>query len=183
MFHRLTNKVLPQLLVAHSLYVVGLYAGKEWVLGLDTGVPWLLIRVLALGGLGFVVWEVKYGKLFASKAIEVRSLRSYSDACGLSLPLNFWNVVVRCRDGFSVRAFTACVAVCCIGCFAAHKVRFRPFPSGLVYQHVYGHDRIRISHSLSQSDRLYPVFDRLAKSAYGQVFSTFDLAALKTTKC
>ena len=64
--------MLPQLLVAHSLYVVGLYAGKEWVLALDVGVPWLLIRVLALGGLGFIVWEVKYGRLFASRAIEVR---------------------------------------------------------------------------------------------------------------
>ena len=68
----MTNKVLPQLLVAHSLYVVGLYAGKEWVLALDVGVPWLLIRVLALGGLGFAVWEVRYGRLFASRAIEVR---------------------------------------------------------------------------------------------------------------
>ena len=70
----MTNKVLPQLLVAHSVYVVGLYAGKEWVLGLDVGVPWLLIRVLALGGLGFAVWEVKHGRLFTSRAIEVRSL-------------------------------------------------------------------------------------------------------------
>jgi hypothetical protein len=42
------------------------------VLALDVGVPWLLIRVLALGGLGFIVWEVKYGSLFASRAIEVR---------------------------------------------------------------------------------------------------------------
>lgn len=66
--------MLPQLLVAHSLYVVGLYAGKEWVLGLDVGVPWLLIRILALGGLGFIVWEVKHERLFTSKAIEVRSL-------------------------------------------------------------------------------------------------------------
>ncbi|KAF9787328.1 cation efflux protein [Thelephora terrestris] len=66
----LTNKVLPQLLVAHSFHAVGLYAGKEWVLSLDAGVPWLLIRVLALGGLGFVAWEVKYGKLFASRAVE-----------------------------------------------------------------------------------------------------------------
>lgn len=65
--------MLPQLLVAHSLYVVGLYAGKEWVLALDVGVPWLLIRVLAIGGLGFVVWEVKYGKLFGNRAIEVQS--------------------------------------------------------------------------------------------------------------
>jgi len=64
--------VLPQILVAHSLYVVGLYAGKEWVLELGVGVPWLLIRVFALGGVGFVVWEVKYGKLVASRAIEVR---------------------------------------------------------------------------------------------------------------
>ena len=69
----MTSKVSPQLLVAHALYVVGLYAGKEWVLGLDVGVPWLLIRVLALGGLGFIVWEVKYQRLFASRAIEVRS--------------------------------------------------------------------------------------------------------------
>jgi len=74
--------VLPQLLVAHSLYVVGLYAGKEWVLAFGVGVPWLLIRVLALGGLVFGVWEVKCGKLFASRAIEVRSLlsRPFSDA-------------------------------------------------------------------------------------------------------
>ena len=66
--------MLPQLLVAHSLYVVGLYAGKEWVLGLDVGVPWLLIRVLALGGVGFAAWEVRYGRLFGSRAIEVRLL-------------------------------------------------------------------------------------------------------------
>ena len=74
--------MLPQLLVAHSLYVVGLYAGKEWVLALDVGVPWLLIRVLAIGGLGFVVWEVKCGKLFGSRAIEVRSLFSNSSSDG-----------------------------------------------------------------------------------------------------
>ena len=70
--------MLPQLLVAHSLYVVGLYAGKEWVLGLDVGVPWLLIRVLALGGLGFAAWEVRYGRLFGSRAIEVRPVLSFT---------------------------------------------------------------------------------------------------------
>lgn len=46
------------------------------MLGLDVGVPWLLIRVLALGGLGFGVWEMKYGNVFASRAIEVRSLHA-----------------------------------------------------------------------------------------------------------
>lgn len=121
----MTNKVLPQLLLAHSLYVVGLYAGKEWVLGLDVGVPWLLIRVLALGGLGFVVWEVKYGQLFASRAIEVRSLcsHSYFDALRIHF-LNFGRIVVCRWDGLVVCALTARVVVCCLGYPIAHKVRF-----------------------------------------------------------
>ena len=123
--YRLTNKVLPQLLVAHSLYVVGLYAGKEWVLGLDVGVPWLLIRVLALGGLGFIVWEVKYGKLFASRAIEVRSLYSHSSFDALKIHfLNFGSIVVCRWDGLVVCAFTARVVACCLGCPVAYKVRF-----------------------------------------------------------
>ena len=125
--YRLTNKALPQLLLAHSLYVVGLYAGKEWVLGLDVGVPWLLIRVLALGGLGFVVWEVKYGQLFASRAIEVRSLCSHSSFDALRIHfLDFGRIVVCRRDGLIVCAFTARVVACCPGCPVAYKVRFCP---------------------------------------------------------
>jgi hypothetical protein len=125
---RLTNKVLPQLLVAHSLYVVGLYAGKEWVLGLDVGVPWLLIRVLALGGLGFVIWEVKCGKLFASRAIEVRSLSSCFSFDSLRIYfLDFGSVVVCRWDGLVVCAFTARVAACCLGCPVPYQVRFCPF--------------------------------------------------------
>ena len=126
--YRLTNKVLPQLLVAHSLYVVGLYAGKEWVLGLDVGVPWLLIRVLALGGLGFVVWEVKYGQLFASRAIEVRSLCSYSSFDALRIHFLVLGRIVVCRrDGLVVCASTARVVACCLGSPVAYKVRFCPF--------------------------------------------------------
>lgn len=114
--------MLPQLLVAHSLYVVGLYAGKEWVLALDVGVPWLLIRVLALGGLGFAAWEVRYGRLFASRAIEVRL--SCSPLPVEDSSLNFWSIVVCRRDGFAVCAFTTCVVARCAGCPVTHKVRF-----------------------------------------------------------
>lgn len=113
--------MFPQLLVAHSLYVVGLYAGKEWVLGLDVGVPWLLIRVLALGGLGFIAWEVKYGRLFASRAIEVWSLRALR--CSRRFIFNFDNAVVRRRDGIAICASSARVVVCCFGCPIAYKVR------------------------------------------------------------
>lgn len=113
--------MLPQLLVAHSLHVVGLYAGKEWVLILDVGVPWLLIRVLALGGLGFVVWEVKYGRLFASRAIEVQSpcFPIYSRAHFHS---NFGNAVVRCRDGLALCTFAARVVARCFSHSITRKV-------------------------------------------------------------
>jgi len=146
---RLTNKVLPQILVAHSLYVVGLYAGKEWVLGLDVGVPWLLIRVLALGGLGFVVWEVKYGQLFASRAIEVRSLCSHSSFDALRIHfLDFGRIVVCRRDGLVVCASTARVVACCFGCPVAYKVRFCPFSLGSIRREVQGnHDYgLRLHH-------------------------------------
>ena len=98
------------------------------MLGLDVGVPWLLIRVLALGGLGFVVWEVRHGRLFASRAIEVRSLCSHSpfDALKIHFP-NFGSIVVCRRDGLVVCAFTARVVACCLGRPVAYKVRFCPF--------------------------------------------------------
>lgn len=98
------------------------------MLGLDVGVPWLLIRVLALGGLGFVVWEVKYGQLFASRAIEVRSLCSYSSFDALRIHFLGFGSVVVCRwDGLVVCAFATRVAACCLGCPVAYKVRSCPF--------------------------------------------------------
>ena len=98
------------------------------MLALDVGVPWLLIRVLALGGLGFIVWEVKYGKLFASRAIEVR-LALFVMFEGPSY-LNFGSKVVRRWDGLAVCASTTRVVARCFGCPVAHKVRSR-LPSGL----------------------------------------------------
>ncbi|KAG5645716.1 hypothetical protein DXG03_005411 [Asterophora parasitica] len=50
--------------------VLALHAAKEWLLDLDAGVFWVLMRVLACGGLGVLVWEGFTGQMAKRKTIE-----------------------------------------------------------------------------------------------------------------
>ena len=57
--------------------MLSLYAGKEWLLDYEVGVFWVVMRVLACGGLGVLVWEGMTKQLAKRKSmqnIEVRRL-------------------------------------------------------------------------------------------------------------
>ena len=50
-----------------------LHAGKEWLLDLNIGVFWLVMRVLACGGLGVLIWEGVTGQVKKRKTISIEA--------------------------------------------------------------------------------------------------------------
>jgi len=58
--------------VVDVLFVVALQSAKEWLLDLDIGVFWVVMRVLACGGLGVLGWEMMTQQVMKRKNIEVR---------------------------------------------------------------------------------------------------------------
>ncbi|TRM65177.1 hypothetical protein BD626DRAFT_487931 [Schizophyllum amplum] len=64
------SRHLPQIFLSNVLYAFALYAGKEWLLEFDVGVFWVLMRVLACGGVGVLVWEGRTGQLAKRNSIE-----------------------------------------------------------------------------------------------------------------
>ena len=54
------------------LFVFAVHASKEWLLAFDVGVFWVLMRVLACGGLGVLIWEGFTGQSAKRGDIEVR---------------------------------------------------------------------------------------------------------------
>ncbi|KAJ3797766.1 cation efflux protein [Lentinula aff. detonsa] len=64
------SRLLPNLLLSNTLFVVSLLAGKEWIFDYEISVFWLTMRVLACGGVGVIVWEGLTGQLSHKKAIE-----------------------------------------------------------------------------------------------------------------
>jgi zinc transporter 5/7 len=65
------SKLLPRLFLSNLLFVIALHASKEWLLDFDVGVFWVVMRVLACGGFGVLVWEGVTGQLAKRKTIEV----------------------------------------------------------------------------------------------------------------
>lgn len=59
-------------LLADILLVIVLNAGKDYLM-YDTGVFWVLVRILACGGLAVMVWLVTSGQLQKKQVAEVRS--------------------------------------------------------------------------------------------------------------
>jgi zinc transporter 5/7 len=74
--YRIPSRHIPNILLSNVLYVLALHASKEWLLDLDVGVFWVVMRVLACGGLGVLVWEGTTGQLAKRKTIEVSSALS-----------------------------------------------------------------------------------------------------------
>jgi len=71
--HRLPSKHIPRIFLSNLLFVFAAYAAKEWLLQFDVGVFWVLMRVLACGGFGVVVWELVTKQMAKGpKNIEVR---------------------------------------------------------------------------------------------------------------
>ncbi|KAH9946505.1 cation efflux protein [Amylocystis lapponica] len=68
----LTSKstVLTQLVLSDLLLVLALHAGKTCLLSSDIGVFWVLVRVLACGGVGVTAWAVGTGQVRKKKTIE-----------------------------------------------------------------------------------------------------------------
>jgi len=72
-FRRIPSKHIPRIFLSNLLFVFAAYAAKEWLLQFDVGVFWVLMRVLACGGFGVVVWELVTKQLAKGpKNIEVR---------------------------------------------------------------------------------------------------------------
>ena len=59
------------------ILVIALNAGKDYLLN-ELGVFWVLVRVLACGGLAVMVWLVTSGQLHKKQIAEVRSCSPYS---------------------------------------------------------------------------------------------------------
>jgi zinc transporter 5/7 len=70
--NRIPGKHIPRILLSNALFVFSLYASKEWLLDLDVGVFWVVMRVLACGGLCVLFWEVMSGQVVKRNSIEVR---------------------------------------------------------------------------------------------------------------
>ncbi|KAF9478292.1 cation efflux protein [Pholiota conissans] len=64
------SKLVPRILISNVLFVFAVYASKEWLLNFDVGVFWVLMRVLACGGLGVLVWEISTAQTVKRGAIE-----------------------------------------------------------------------------------------------------------------
>ncbi len=69
-FPRPSSSVLSQRLLADVLLVISLNAGKDYLM-YDVGVFWVLVRVLACGGLAVVVWLFASGQLQKKQVAEV----------------------------------------------------------------------------------------------------------------
>lgn len=62
--------MLSQRLLADVLLVLALNAGKDYLMN-DVGVFWVLVRILACGGLAVMVWLVTSGQLQKKQVAEV----------------------------------------------------------------------------------------------------------------
>ncbi|KAH0836579.1 cation efflux protein [Lanmaoa asiatica] len=54
---RLGTSAFPRIVLSNILFVLALFAAKESLLSYDVGVFWVVMRVLALGALGMLVWQ------------------------------------------------------------------------------------------------------------------------------
>ncbi|KAG5352669.1 hypothetical protein C0989_001206 [Termitomyces sp. Mn162] len=67
---RIPSKHIPNILLSNVLVAFSIFAAKEWLLDLGVGVFWVVMRVLACGGLGVLVWEGLTGQMAKRKTIE-----------------------------------------------------------------------------------------------------------------
>ncbi|KII85771.1 hypothetical protein PLICRDRAFT_44173 [Plicaturopsis crispa FD-325 SS-3] len=68
------SALLPQIFLSNLVLVAALHAGKDWLLHLNVGIFWTVLRVLAVGGLVVLVWEGMTGQLAKRKNIEWSAL-------------------------------------------------------------------------------------------------------------
>ena len=71
--YSIPTRHIPNILLSNVLYVFALHSGKEWLLDLNIGVFWLVMRVLACGGLGVLIWEGVTGQVKKRKTISIEA--------------------------------------------------------------------------------------------------------------
>jgi hypothetical protein len=71
-FSSVPGKLILRILLSNVLSVFSIYASKEWLLTYDVGIFWVLMRVLACGGFGVLVWEGFTRQTSKRKTYEVR---------------------------------------------------------------------------------------------------------------
>ncbi|KAH9840123.1 cation efflux protein [Rhodofomes roseus] len=64
------SPVLPQVLLSDALVVLALQAGKAILFSIDVGVFWFLVRLLACGATGLMIWAASTGQLQKKRSIE-----------------------------------------------------------------------------------------------------------------
>ncbi|KAL6304516.1 cation efflux family-domain-containing protein [Sparassis latifolia] len=64
------STVLRQVLLSDVFLVLALQAGKAYLLSPNVGVFWVLVRVLACGGVGSLVWLLASGQLRKKRTVE-----------------------------------------------------------------------------------------------------------------
>ncbi|KAI6120501.1 cation efflux protein [Pisolithus thermaeus] len=70
----LSSRSFPRLFVSNVLFVLTLFSAKEWLLSYDVGVFWVVMRVLAIGGLSTLMWEAFKSELAENKDVEWTAL-------------------------------------------------------------------------------------------------------------
>ena len=71
LYDRISSKTLPRIVLANLGFVVAIQATKKWLLDYEVGAFWVLMRVLACGGVGVLLWEALTGQVRKRKSIEV----------------------------------------------------------------------------------------------------------------
>jgi hypothetical protein len=114
---RIPNRLVPRILLSNALFVFAVYSAKEWFLDLDVGVFWVLVRVLACGGLGVLVWAVITGQL-ARRDIEVCVCDPLAIECF---------ALTSFLDGFSGRCWVPhqCSSLCSMAVFSSRCTGYR----------------------------------------------------------
>jgi hypothetical protein len=96
--HSIPSRHIPNILLSNVLYVFALHAGKEWLLDLNIGVFWLVMRVLACAGLGVLIWEGVTGQVKKRKTINIEvSVPGYILRC------SFWQLPHRSGQSWACR--------------------------------------------------------------------------------
>lgn len=82
------RRVLPQVLLSDAFVVLALQASKTSLFSHDVGVFWVLVRFLACGATGLMLWVASTGQLQKRRSIEVGYISgSFSyKACSFACP-------------------------------------------------------------------------------------------------
>ena len=127
----LSSSVISRRLFADVLLVLSLNAGKDYLLA-DVGVFWVLVRVLACGGLVSMIWLATSGQSQAKRVTEVRA-----PCVSLSRPDLKRELVVGCGYGIPTAVPSARRTLHSPLPLASNSVRLPPYARPDADPHVW----------------------------------------------